>query len=166
MFKIDNINRSKYIENIEFFDINMKIRRFAYVYSPYKELEGDAMKFERTNENASVISYTIKLVDDSTYLTKSLEIVDAFLDNIVKTYNRKSILFMQYGTQWLIYKFNITKAYFEKFIKNGGTQNFHKFIYNGILYPDPTRLLPVSFHNRGNIREASSVEYQENVKFS
>ena len=69
------------------------------------------MKFDRTNENASLISYTIKLVDDSTYLTKTLEVADAFLDNITKVYDRKNI-FMQYGTQWLIYKFNITKAYF------------------------------------------------------
>ena len=58
-----------------------------YVYSPNKELEDDGMKFERTNENASLISYTIKLVDDSTYLTKTLEIADAFLDNISKIYN-------------------------------------------------------------------------------
>ena len=70
------------------------------------------MKFDRTNENASLISYTIKLVDDSTYLTKTLEVADAFLDNITKVYDRKNIIFMQYGTQWLIYKFNITKAYF------------------------------------------------------
>ena len=33
---------------------------------------------------------------------------------------------MQYGIQWLIYKFNITKAYFEKSITNGSTPNFHK----------------------------------------
>ena len=37
---------------------------------------------------------------------------------------------MQYGTDWLIYKFNITKAYFEKFIENGSTQNSHRFIYD------------------------------------
>ena len=52
---------------------------------------------------------------------------------------------MQYGTQWLIYKFNITKAYFKKVIKNGGTQNFHIFIYDELLYPDPTKLLPAFF---------------------
>ena len=49
---------------------------------------------------------------------------------------------MQYRTQWLIYKFNITKVYFEKFIKNDSTQNFHKFIYDEILYLDLTKLLP------------------------
>ena len=61
---------------------------------------------------------------------------------------------MRYGTQWLIYKFNITKVYFEKFFKNCSTQNFHKFIYNEILYPDPTKLLPAFFHNRASVREA------------
>ena len=112
------------------------------------------MKFERANKNVSLIGYTIKLVDDSTYLTKTLEVAEAFLDNIAKIYDRKKIIFMQYGTEWFIYKFNITKGYFEKFIKNGSTQNFHKFIYNEILYPDPTKLLPAFFHNRASIREA------------
>ena len=85
----------------------MKNKKTRDVYSTYKELEGDGIKFERTNENASLINYTIRLVDDSTYLTKTL-------DNIAKIYNRKNIIFMQYGTEWLIYKFNITKAYFYK----------------------------------------------------
>ena len=58
------------------------------------------------------------------------------------------MIFMQYGTQSLISKFNITKAYFEKFFKNGSTQNFHKFIYDEILYPGPSKLLPAFFHNR------------------
>ena len=73
------------------------------------------MKFEQTNENASSISYTIKLVNDSTYLTKTLEVADAFLDSIAKISDRKNIIFMQYGAQWLISKFNMTKTYFEKF---------------------------------------------------
>ena len=70
-----------------------------YVYSLYKELKGDGIKLERTYENASLIIYTIKLVDDSTYLTKTLEVADGFLDNIAKIYDRKNIIFMQYGTQ-------------------------------------------------------------------
>ena len=40
--------------------------------------------FSKLLENASMIRYTIKLVDDSTYLTKTLEIADAFIDNITK----------------------------------------------------------------------------------
>ena len=66
------------------------------------------MKFGRTNGNASLISYTIKLVDDSTYLTKTLEITDAFIDNIAKVYDRKNI-FLKDGTKWLSYEFNLTK---------------------------------------------------------
>ena len=111
------------------------------------------MKFVQTKENVSLISCAKKLVDDSTYLTKTLEVADAFLDNLVKIYDRKSIIFMQYGTEWLICKFNITKPYFEKFINNGGAQNFHKFVCDEILYPDPTKLLPAFFHSRVRIRQ-------------
>lgn len=45
-FKVSKINRSKYIDNIEFFNYGFKNRRLPYVYSPDKELEGDGMKFE------------------------------------------------------------------------------------------------------------------------
>ena len=34
------------------------------------------MKVERINNTVSLISYTVKLVDDSTYLTKTLEVVN------------------------------------------------------------------------------------------
>ena len=67
---------------LRFFIIIQK-KRLVYIYTPYKDLEGDGMKFEQTSKNASLISYTIKLVDDSTYLTKNLEVADAFLDNIL-----------------------------------------------------------------------------------
>ena len=50
------------------------------------------MKFERTNENASLINYTIKLVEDSTYLTKTLVVADVFLDNLAKKYDRNSAI--------------------------------------------------------------------------
>ena len=39
-------------------------------------------------------------------------------------------------------------------MKNGGTQNFHKFVYDEILYPDSNKLLPAFFHNRDSVREA------------
>ena len=56
--------------------------------------------------------------------------------------------FMLYGNACLIYKFDITKRYFEKIIKNDGSQNFHIFVDNEILYPDPTKRLPVIFTNQ------------------
>ena len=45
------------------------------------------MKFERTNENASLISYTIKLVHDLMYLTKTLEVAD----NLAKICDKKTV---------------------------------------------------------------------------
>ena len=137
-FKVNKISWSKYIDNAELYYFNLKKKRLAYVYSPYKEIDGDGMKFQRTNENTSLIRYTIKLVDDSTYLTKTLEVVDAVLDNLAKIYNRKKLHFCN---------MEMTKPYFEKATKNGSTQHFHKFAFDEILYPDPTKLLPAFFHN-------------------
>ena len=70
--------------------------------SSYKELEGDRMKFERTNDTNPFVSYTTKLVDDSTFLTKTHNVSDSFLNNMAKEYNRKNMIFMQYGNDWII----------------------------------------------------------------
>ena len=93
-FRINKINRSSYIENIEFFDHNLKKKSLVYVSSPYKELAGDGMKFERTNDSSPFTSYTIKLVDDSTHLTKTLDISNNFTDELAKVYDRKNLIFM------------------------------------------------------------------------
>ena len=92
--RINKINRSSYIENIEFFDYSLKKKRLVNVYSPYKELAGDGMKFERTNDSSPFTSYTIKLVDDSTHLTKTLDISNNFIDELAKVYDRKNLIFM------------------------------------------------------------------------
>ena len=52
------------------------------------------MKFERTNDSSPFTSYTIKLVDDSTHLTKTLDISNNFTDELAKVYDRKSLIFM------------------------------------------------------------------------
>ena len=93
-FRINKINRSSYIENIEFSNYNLKKKRLVYVYSPCKELAGDGMKFERTNDSSPFTSYTIKLVDDSTHLTKTLDISNNFIDELAKVYDRKNLIFM------------------------------------------------------------------------
>ena len=90
----------------------MKKKRLIYVYSPYKELAGDGMEFERTNDSSPFTSYTIKLVDDSTHLTKTLDTSNNFIDDLAKVYDRKNLIFMQYRNQWLISKFDLTKKIF------------------------------------------------------
>ena len=52
------------------------------------------MKFERTNDSSPFTSYTIKLVDDSTHLTKTLDISNSFTDELAKVYDRKNLIFM------------------------------------------------------------------------
>ena len=144
-FRINKINQSSCIKNIEFFNYNLKKKRLIYVYSPYKELAGDGMEFERTNDSSPFTSYTIKLVDDSTHLTKTLEISDNFIDDLAKVYDRKNLIFMQYGNQWLIHKFVITKTYFEKIVKDKRTYtSFNRFIFDEVLY-NSWMVLPAFF---------------------
>ena len=93
------------------------------------------MKFERTNDSSPFTSYTIKSVDDSTHLTETLDISDNFIDDLAKVYDRKNLIFMQYGNQWLIHKFVITKTYFEKIVKDKRTYtSFNRFIFDEVLY--------------------------------
>ena len=66
--------------------------------------------------------FTLEFSDGDQLKGAIFKIADAFIDNIVKILDRKR--FMQYGTKWFVYKFNITKAYFEKCIKNGSIQKF------------------------------------------
>ena len=113
-FRINKINQSSCIKNIEFFNYNLKKKRLIYVYSPYKELAGDGMEFERTNDSSPFTSYTIKLVDNSTHLTKTLDTSNNFIDDLAKVYDRKNLIFMQYRNQWLISKFDLTKKIFWK----------------------------------------------------
>ena len=68
-FEINKINWSKYIGSVEFFYYNLKKRRLPYVYSPCKELQEDGMKFEQINNTAPLISYTVNLFGNSTYLS-------------------------------------------------------------------------------------------------
>ena len=72
------------MRNIEFFDYNLKKKRFVYVYSPYKEIAGDGMRFERKNYSSPFTSYAINLVDDSNHLTKTLDINESFIDDLAK----------------------------------------------------------------------------------
>ena len=93
------------------------------------------MKFKRTNDSSPFTSYTIKLVDDSTHLTKTLDTSNNFIDDLAKVYDRKNLIFMQYGNQWLIHKFDITKTYFEKIVKDKRTYtSFNRFIFDEVLY--------------------------------
>ena len=39
-FKVNKISWSKYIDNAELYYFNLKKKRLAYVYSPYKEIDG------------------------------------------------------------------------------------------------------------------------------
>ena len=61
---------------------------------------------------------------------------------------------MQYGKQWLIHKFDVTKKYFEKIVKDKRTYtSFDRFIYDEVLYKSRTFL--IAFFFRVSLKDAS-----------
>ena len=124
------------------------------------------IRFELINNTAPLISYTVKLVDDSTYLTKTLEVANNLSDNLAKVYDRKNVTFMQYGNEWLVHKFNITKPHFEKIVK----KIVLKFFTN-LSMMKYYILIKINFHALLFIIEQAFVrqtldEYHEHFKFS
>ena len=55
---------------------------------------------------------------------------------------------MQYRKQWLIHKFDVTKTYFEKIVKDKRTYtSFDRFIYDEVLYKSRTFLIAFFFQS-------------------
>ena len=67
------------------------------------------MKFEQTNDSSPFTSYTIKLVNDSTHLTTTLDISDNFIDDLANVYDRKNLIFYVIWKPVIIHKFDIKK---------------------------------------------------------
>ena len=73
---------------------------------------------------------------------------------------------MQYGNEWLIHKFNITKPYFEKIVKNIALKFFTNlslmryYIMIKIIFYSPFFIIEQAF-----VRELLE-KYQEHFKFS
>ena len=70
------------------------------------------------------------------------------------------IIFMQYGNQWLIHQFDITKTYFvvkNKVVKNKRTYtSFNRCTYDEVLYKSRT-VLPAFFFRR-SLKDASKYQ--------
>ena len=113
------------------------------------------MKIERINNTAPLISYTVKLVDDSNYLTKTLEVANNLLDNLPKIYDRKNMIFMEYENEWLVHKFNITKPYFEKAVKKIVLKFFTNFPLMKYYILIKINFYQCFFHIRASIRNAA-----------
>ena len=61
-FEINKISRSKAIDVYNFYDYLLKRKRFAIVYSPYKDFVENGTTYEKKNKSDGIGGYTIKII--------------------------------------------------------------------------------------------------------
>ena len=62
------------------------------------------------------------------------------LKKIIKEYDNKNVFFLKYRGQILPFRFEITKAYYQK-LKNNDDQDFQEFLYK-TLFPTTVKTYP------------------------
>ena len=126
--------RPSSVETVEFFDHVTKQKRFVLIYSPYKELKGFGLEFNKKDDKSYVNKYTIKMKEknDKLYLEKELFFDERkILDHLAK--EKKNIFFLKYSKKIHPLKLEIVKAYYKK-LKDKNTDTFQKFL-NKTLFP-------------------------------
>ena len=95
-FEVDKSNHALSVDNVKFFDSVTKQKRFALIYSPYKELKKFRIKFKEEKKNSDISSYSVKLSEEKgkTYLEKEIFFnKQKLLQQIEKEYNNKNVIF-------------------------------------------------------------------------
>ena len=62
LFEINKISHNKAIDVYKFYDHLLKRKRFAIVYSPYKDFVENGITYEKKNKSDYIGSYTIKII--------------------------------------------------------------------------------------------------------
>ena len=60
-FEINKISCSKAVDVYNFYDHLIKRKRFAIIYSPYKDFFENGITYEKKNKNGNIGGYTIKI---------------------------------------------------------------------------------------------------------
>ena len=61
-FEINKISRSEAVDVYNFYDHLLKRKRFAIVYSPYKDFVENGITYKKKNKNDNIGGYTIKII--------------------------------------------------------------------------------------------------------
>ena len=81
----------KYLEDVEFFDVENKKPNDVHIYSAYKELKDRGLKFLTSDWNSLIKSYTVKLSDNLKFLTRFLnDANEDFMDEYTNEYEDTS----------------------------------------------------------------------------
>ena len=139
--KIDLIkDKSKQLQAVkvvEFFDNNLKCKRFALTYFLLNEIKKFKMTFKKDNTVRDDIGiYIVRMFvrNDKEYLEKEIFLNKKNVEySMIAANNVKSTIFFEYR-KWIIpISLNITVRYFDSLVKKEKKQDFHEWLYNFVF---------------------------------
>ena len=117
-FEINKISRSKAVDVYNFYDHLLKRKRFAIVYSPYKDFVENGITYEKKNKNNDIGGYTIKIIrkNNKDFIQKEIYFNKSRLvSKIKKKKDDKNMIFFKYCDKIYPFKLEITAPYIAKF---------------------------------------------------
>ena len=85
LIRSDKSRRDRYLEDIEFFNVENKNPKSVHIYSAYKKLKDRGLKFLTNNRNSPIKRYTVQLGNKLKFLTRFLyNANEAFMDEYAK----------------------------------------------------------------------------------
>ena len=127
--EINKISRSKAVNLYNFYDHLLKRKRFAIVYSPYKDFVENGITYEKKTKNKSNVigGYTIKIMrkNNKDFIQKEIYFNKSKLVSKIKRKNddKNMIFFKIYP-----FKLEITESYTAKFSDATDKRNSYNFI--------------------------------------
>ena len=120
ILRSDKSRRDKYLEDVEFFDIENKKRKKVHIYSAYKKIKDRGLKFLTTDQNNSVKNYTVKSSSDLKFLTRFLNgMNESFIEQYTKKSDNKNVIFIRdvsCKSGYIPFKLDLTKEYIKQLL--------------------------------------------------
>ena len=116
--EINKISHSKAVDVYNFYDHLLKRKRFATVYSPYKDFVANGTTCKKKNKSNNIGGYTIKIIrkNNKDFIQKEIHFNKLRLVSKIKKKNDdKNMIFFKYHDKIYPFKLEITKSYIAKF---------------------------------------------------
>ena len=126
----DKSKQSQAVEVMEFFDYNLKRKRFALAYSLLNKIKKFKMTFRKDNVvRGKIGTYIVRMFTQNGKEYLEMEI---FLNkknveySMIAANNVKNTIFFEYGNWIIPIRLNITARYFDSLVKKEKKQDFYE----------------------------------------
>ena len=145
-------NRSKSVNVFEFFLSLFEKKKICCYLRTLERLFDYAITFEKETNWKSRIFTKNKKKTNKDYILKSLFFDgNRLVQKQAKEFDYKNVIFIKYQGNFVLYKLNITKAYYDKISNTNDKRNAYEFCFN-IVFPNPTKVKHFMFVKRLGIR--------------